>query len=179
MKQPVLHSAKLQLRPLSLADAELVQVLAGDERIADTTASIPHPYPEGAAVAWLQGVALQREQGTGLSYAICREDRLLGVISLLKIAQGTAELGYWVGVPHWGKGIASEAVACLLDYVQQARLLAQLKARVLARNRASCRVLERNGFEHTDTQCTRCGYRQQEEATHYYSLWLERQPCAD
>ena len=48
---PRLTTKRLVLRPLTLADAADVQRLAGEREIAETTATIPHPYPDGAAEA--------------------------------------------------------------------------------------------------------------------------------
>ena len=52
-EQPVLHDERLMLRPLTLADAPIVERLAGEKDVASTTRLIPHPYPPGMAEQWI------------------------------------------------------------------------------------------------------------------------------
>jgi RimJ/RimL family protein N-acetyltransferase len=144
-----------------------VQDLAADERIADTTANIPHPYPEGEAERWLASVAERTEAGTLRAFAITTSDAdvLKGVISLMDLDEASAEVGFWVGVPHWGQGLAGGALGQLCTLAKDELGLESLRARVLARNPASARVLERNGFACIERATARCGYRQQAEPT--------------
>jgi ribosomal-protein-alanine N-acetyltransferase len=170
--QATLLTDELVLRPPQTADASAIQLLAGDERIADTTANIPHPYPDGAAHDWLREVAAATLAGDQLVYAItlAREAQLVGIVSLMDINDAEAELGYWIGVPYWGRGIATGAVACLLEHAFSQMGLRRIHARVLSRNPASARVLLRLGFTHTGTAINTCGYRRQREPTEYYQL---------
>ena len=172
MPQATLLSDKLILRALRTSDAPAIQVLAGDERIADTTANIPHPYPEGAAQHWLREVTEKMAQGEQAAFAITSvgDDELLGSISLMDIRDGEAELGYWVGVPYWGRGIASAAVQRLVRHAFQDLRLRRLRARVLARNLASATVLLRQGFRHVESKSSTCGYRRQQEPTDFFEL---------
>ncbi len=172
MKQPELIGEGLLLRALCLADAPDIQRLAGDERIADTTASIPHPYPDGEAERWLASVAADTEAATKCVYAITLVDsgELAGCVSFMDIADGEAEIGYWVGVPYWGRGIATRAVHSMLDYGLGDMGLRRIHARVLTRNKGSGKVLQKLGFTHLGNQPTTCGYRQQEEPCDYYEI---------
>ncbi len=172
MTQPQLIGEGLRLRALCLTDAPAIQRLAGDQRIADTTANIPHPYPDGEAERWLASVAADTEAGTKLAYAITVADsgELAGCVSFMDIADGEAEIGYWVAVPYWGRGIATRAVRSLLDYGLGDMGLRRVHARVLSRNEASGKVLLNLGFTHLGNQPTTCGYRQQEEPCDYYEL---------
>jgi hypothetical protein len=85
--------------------------LAGDRLIAETTLTIPHPYPPGAAGRGSPpprgGGARQRAPA---SPGRCEDGALLGAIGLgVEPEHGRAEIGYWIGVPYWGSGYATEA----------------------------------------------------------------------
>lgn len=102
MPQPVLETDRLLLRPYVAADAADVQRLAGDRRIADTTANIPHPYPDGAAERWIAGLAPAFEEGSRVAFAVTLRGtgELAGTIDLHAVSRehARAELGYWIAV---------------------------------------------------------------------------------
>ncbi len=146
---PSLESKRLLLRPFVPADATTIQLLASDKRIAATTLSIPHPYPEGAAANWLAQQAKLIDQAKLLPFAITRKTdaELLGVVSLHpNSAHDKAELGYWLGVPYWGQGYTSEAAARVLAYGFEVLKLNRIHAHCFAENSASKRVLEKIGM---------------------------------
>jgi len=96
------------LRPFDTGDAAIVQRLAGERAVADTTAIIPHPYRDGMAEAWIAGHDAERSAGTQYIYAIARaeDDQLVGAIALRPIATAQENLGYWIGREFWGRGYA-------------------------------------------------------------------------
>lgn len=133
-----------------MSDAVAVTRLAGHRRIADTTQEIPHPYDEAMAERWIASHRARIEDRALVPYAITLVDdhRLVGAISLtLEPAYTRAELGYWIGVPFWGRGFATEAAALLLNYGFDRLGLRRIHAQYLARNPASGRVLEKLGFK--------------------------------
>jgi RimJ/RimL family protein N-acetyltransferase len=148
--QPVLDTPRLLLRPFVPADAPEVQRLAGDARVAETTLAIPHPYPDGAAAAWIASHAAGWADGSEISWAIVRREdgALLGAAALMGInaRHASAELGYWVGHEHWGLGYASEAARALAAFADGQLGLSRVVGRCLARNPASARVLEKAGL---------------------------------
>ena len=168
--QPSLASENLILRAFVAEDADRVQLLAGEEKIADTTATIPHPYPEGTARRWIAETLEKWAAGESASFAItlAPDGELTGAISLLHIEDGAAELGYWVGVPYWGRGIATRAVRSVVACGFEQLGLKRIHARVLSRNKASAKVLLRQGFIHIGNESTSCGYRREEAPTDYY-----------
>ena len=148
MSRPTLTTHRLVLRPFTVADAPEVNRLVGDRRIADTTLNIPHPYDESMAVAWIGTHAEAAERGDSMPLAITAHDgSLVGAIALaISRAHQRAELGYWIGVPHWGRGYATEAAAAMVDYAFRTLGLRRVVAHCLSRNVASARVMEKIGM---------------------------------
>ena len=147
--QPDLLTTRLRLRPFVVADAPLVQALAGVREVADTTSNVPHPYPDGAAEAWIATHGPAWAAGTGVSYAVTEAagGALVGAVGLvLTPAQAGAELGYWVGVPAWGRGYATEAAAALCGYALATLGVHRIEARHFVRNPASGRVMQKLGM---------------------------------
>ena len=148
--QPSLRSPRLLLRPYVLADAPTVQRLAGDRRVAEPTAAIPHPYPEHAAESWISTHPELFASRKGVSFAIIVESNteLVGTVSLLDVAaaHARAEVGYWVGVQHWGQGYCTEALGLLVQFAEEHFGLTQLVGRCVASNISSARVMEKVGF---------------------------------
>lgn len=146
--QPSLETARLILRPFQYTDGADVERLAGDRAIADTTKHIPHPYPEGAAAVWIATHADLWAAGTGAPFAIVERatEALIGGIGLvIHNASRSAEMGYWIGVPYWNKGYASEAARALLAFGFGLGLH-RIHAHHLARNPASGRVMQKIGM---------------------------------
>ncbi len=151
MHQPTIDSTRLILRPFRLDDAFSVQKLAGDKLIAATTANIPHPYPNGAAEAWIKAHPENWERGESATFAIQLKGlrKVIGAISLMDIATDSAEIGYWVGVPYWGNGYCSEAVSALVAFAISGLALRCVTAMHLQSNPASGKVLQKCGFSCT------------------------------
>jgi RimJ/RimL family protein N-acetyltransferase len=154
--QPFLDSSRLLLRPYTLADAPEVQRLASDRRVAEPTAAIPHPYPAGAAQAWIATHADIFSSRRGVSYAVILKSttQLVGTVSLLDVSSvhARAEVGYWVGFDFWGRGLCAEALACLLDFGYSYFAITRFIGRCVGSNPASARVLEKCGFNREGVQ---------------------------
>jgi [ribosomal protein S5]-alanine N-acetyltransferase len=153
---PRLQSERLELRPFSAHDALVVEHLAGAREVADTTLTIPHPYPIGSAADWIATHPAAWAEGVCLTLAICARADVrtpLGAISL-KISQTHlhGELGYWIGVSHWGQGYATEAARTLTGYAFTALGLHRVQGRHFTRNAASGRVLQKVGMQHEGVQ---------------------------
>lgn len=145
-----LTTDRLDLRPLEPADAPFIQRLAGMREVALNTLRIPHPYPDGAAEEFIQHCA----EGSDVHFAITlHEDTgLIGVISLLMRRENDrAEIGYWIGVPFWGRGYATEAAGAVLGHGFETLKLNRIYAACFARNAASARVLQKIGMRHEGT----------------------------
>lgn len=154
MQQPVLHGRRLTLRPFVSSDAATVERLAGAREVADTTLSIPHPYPPGAATAWIESHAVQWAKRRGVAYAIMlpSTDELVGAISLVVVPDhAQAEIGYWIGVEYWNQGYCSEAGRILVRFGFDTLKLHRIEGRHLMRNPASGRVLTKIGMRQEGT----------------------------
>ena len=159
MEQPTLQTDRLLLRPFEMTDASAVQALAGERAIADTTLNIPHPYEDGMAEEWIASHAEQFRDGSGVVFAVTDREQhhLVGAISLRIEAEfRKAELGYWIGVPFWNKGYATEAAARLVEFGFNDLDLNRIAAQHLSRNPASGRVMQKIGmcYEGTMLQAT-------------------------
>jgi len=140
----MLKTERLVLRPLTMADAPELQRLVGAREVALNTLRIPHPYPEGAAEAWIA------KQGTTpeIVFAIEQQGQLIGAIGLSpEPDHDRAELGYWIGVPFWGRGFATEAARAMVRFAFDEQALHRVTATVFSRNAASARVLEKIGMQ--------------------------------
>ncbi len=149
--QPILRTQRLVLRPFCLEDAPTVQHLAGARAVADTTANIPHPYPDGAAERWISTHSTRFAAGEAAIFAITLlpSGELIGAIGL-EIARehARAELGYWVGMPYWNQGYCTEAGRAFVEYAFRTLGLHRVHAAHFRRNPASGRVLQKIGMRY-------------------------------
>jgi ribosomal-protein-alanine N-acetyltransferase len=148
-----METERLVLRPFRLEDATEVQRLCGAREIAAGTLMIPHPYPDGAAEAWIAGHAEAFDRGAvELAIETRADAALIGAIGLnLEREHERAELGYWIGVPYWRRGYATEAARAMLDYAFAERGLNRVYAFHITHNPASGRVLQKLGMTHDGT----------------------------
>ena len=147
-ERPTLRTARLVLRPFALSDADEVQRLAGDERIAATTLNVPHPYEDGMAEEWISTHQPRFEAGTLRNFAITLADsgELVGVVGIeIDPQTQIGELGYWIGVPYWSNGYCTEAAREVVRYGFSIGLK-RIHAHFMATNLASGRVMEKLGM---------------------------------
>jgi len=143
-----LLAGSVALRHFTAADAPRVQLLAGEREVAESTALIPHPYPDGAAAAWIATHESARATGTEFTYAITEsgEDVLIGAIGLRPGPSEHESFGYWIGRPYWNRGYATAAAQAIIVLAFEWLDLDELTASHLARNAASGRVMEKCGM---------------------------------
>lgn len=146
---PTFQTRRLILRAFLPQDAPDVQRLAGERAIAATTASIPHPYPDGVAEAWIAAQPELRARAESLVFAVTQlqDGRLIGAVGLgLRLEHSHAELGYWIGHPYWGHGYCTEAAAEILRFAFETLRLHRIYAVHFAGNPASGRVMQKLGM---------------------------------
>ncbi|WP_217597820.1 GNAT family N-acetyltransferase [Cohnella sp. GbtcB17] len=146
-----MYTDRLKLRLVEPVDAEPMELLINDKEIARTTLGIPHPYPSGAAAAFIRRRQEAAEKGEGFSFSVL--DRLsetfMGIVGLrIDPAHHHAELAYWLGRAHWNQGYCSEAAQCVLRFALQDLKLHRIWAAAMTRNPASFRVMEKMGMKH-------------------------------
>lgn len=153
MRQEI-GTERLVLRQLTLSDAKAFSELAGDYDIAKMTGSIPHPFPLFSAEFKIMYLRRQAQRGLAYPYAITRDGKdLIGVIDLFRGTPDAAlEIGYWVGKPYWGKGLATEAAQAIINEAKNTLGVCALMAGAYADNPASLHVLEKLGFKPTGNE---------------------------
>ena len=137
----------VRIRRIEVADADAIERYAGDARIA-ATSHVPHPYPKGGGVSFVRAAISAWRSGSERTFAVTVDGELAGLISLMNIncLHASAQVGYWIGVPYWGAGVATEALRLVVRVGFDELRLVELAAGCLDMNPASARVLEKNGF---------------------------------
>ncbi|WP_271605643.1 GNAT family N-acetyltransferase [Bradyrhizobium sp. CCBAU 11434] len=141
-----LLTRRLRLRTPQIDDADAIQSIVADPRVALTTASIPHPYPEGGAkgfVLHVRGVASRERRN--LVMTLRESDELIGMVGY-QTKELEAELAYMVSPTHWGLGYASEACKEIVAHIFNATEAKAVIARAMTENKASEAVLSKAGL---------------------------------
>ena len=129
------------IRPWRLDDLESLLRHADNPRVSQYLRdAFPSPYTRTDGEQWL-AIASADEDRTGL--AIEGDGVAVGGIG---VRRRCGEIGYWLGEPYWGRGIATEAVGAMTAWGIERFDLVRVEAQVYAPNAASARVLEKNGF---------------------------------
>ncbi len=138
----------ITIRPLQTSDKAILAQLANNKNIWDNLRDyIPFPYEEHDAGSF---ITRTKEENPKQTFGITYKGHLSGIVGLVvqeDVYQGSAEIGYWVGEPYWGNGIATKAVELITEYGFDQLALHRIYAGVFAYNTASIKVLEKNGFK--------------------------------
>jgi [ribosomal protein S5]-alanine N-acetyltransferase len=146
---PRLETERLVVRPMTLDDAPRLQALINHPDVARYTSSIPWPYPEGAAIEYLNAVVPDYRKHGKLTFAVVPREagELCGGAGLVvDFRNRKAELGYWIGIDYQGRGYATEAARAVLGFGFERAGLRRIHARVFSGNPRSSRVLEKIGM---------------------------------
>ena len=134
--------------PLKRADMGLIELYAGDERVARMTTSFPHPIPPGMVDAFVSRAMEDAREEDVWVIDGSKSDAadLMGLIALKRMDREQSEISYWVAPPYWHTGLASDAVQALVE----ANPLGNhtMFASVFQDNPASARVLTHCGFQY-------------------------------
>ena len=139
--------SRCRLRPFREGDRASIARYANNRRIwINLRDRFPHPYTPADADAWIRRVALH---GPPTQCAIEVAGEAVGGIGITlqeDVHRRSAELGYWLGEPFWGRGIMSEAVPAFTTYAFATCDLCRIYATVFEWNPASARILEKAGY---------------------------------
>lgn len=141
---------KISIRPWKREDApELAETMSNPKVQANLRDGLPYPYTEKDALEYIDAMLAADPQST-FAFAVDLDGRAVGSIGAFRkdnIHRRTAEVGYYVGEPYWGKGIMTEALKLLCDYIFANTDILRLYAEPFAYNAGSRRVLEKCGFQ--------------------------------
>ncbi|HFC09860.1 MAG TPA: N-acetyltransferase [Chloroflexi bacterium] len=154
MTIPPLTTERLRLRPFTEDDIPTLARLANDRAVAKTT-TIPFPYTEAHARAWIATHAPAAERGERLVWAIteAHTGQLMGAIELRFLtARHVGELAYWLGKAFWGQGYTTEAARAVLAYGFGKAGLYRIQAQHFHTNPASGRVMQKIGMTYEGTR---------------------------
>ena len=151
----ILETERLILRPWVDADAESLYEYAKDERVGPAAGWLPHGSVEESREI-IRTVLSEPE-----TYAVClKEDNravgsiglMAGAESMLDLPANEGEIGYWIGVPFWGRGLIPEAVRELIRYAFEELGLETLWCGYFDGNEKSKRCQEKCGFVYHHTK---------------------------
>jgi RimJ/RimL family protein N-acetyltransferase len=139
--------SNISLKPWQKDDASALAAQFNNVNIWNNLRDyVPHPYTIEDAERFIEA---QSSISPAQNLAIIHNEELAGGIGILlkeDIYRMNVELGYWVAESFWGKGIATEAVRLMTEYVFANFTINRIVAEVFEYNKSSMRVLEKNGY---------------------------------
>ena len=143
-----------KIRKWKLSDAKDLSVAVSNKKIQDNLRNgLPYPYLEQDGIDYISSMLSANEDET-FAFAITLYDKVIGSIAVFRqqnIHRQTAEMGYYIAEEYWGKGIMTEAVKQICEYVFKHSDILRIYAEPFAHNMGSCRVLEKAGFQYEGT----------------------------
>lgn len=143
----VVMSERFGLRAPRPSDLDALVSELGDPGVTATLPDAPHPLSEADASDWLDEASRDDLLRVVITDA---EDVLLGAVDLwlgTGSRQGTAQIRFWLGRTHWGKGIMSDVAPRVLSHAFGALKLVKVEASVFQNNPQALRILEKNHFQ--------------------------------
>ena len=145
---------KCRIRKWKLSDAKDLAAALSNKKVQDNLRDgLPYPYTEQDGKEFISAM-LSADESETFAFAITVDNMVIGSIGIFRqgnIHRQTAELGYYIAEEYWGKGIMTEAVKQICEYVFGDSDIIRIYAEPFAYNIASCRVLEKAGFQYEGT----------------------------
>lgn len=143
-----------RIRKWELSDAINLAAALSNKKVQDNLRDgLPYPYTEQDGTDYISEM-LSADENETFAFAITVNEKVVGSIGIFRqgnIHRQTAELGYYIAEEYWGKGIMTEAVKQICGYVFDKSDIIRIYAEPFAYNAASCRVLEKAGFQYEGT----------------------------
>lgn len=137
------------IRKWRRTDAAALAAAVNNRKILDQLRDgLPYPYTVEDAEAYIDAM-LSADANETYAFAIAVEDQAVGSIGVFRrknIHFRTAEMGYYLAEPYWGRGLMTRAVKQACGFTFERTDIVRIFAEPFARNAASCRVLEKAGF---------------------------------
>lgn len=143
-----------KIRKWELSDAADLAAAVSNKKIQDNLRDgLPYPYTEQDGADYISAM-LSADENETFAFAVTVDGKAIGSIGVFRqsnIHRQTGELGYYIAEAYWGKGIMTEAVKQICEYVFRSSNIIRIYAEPFACNIASCRVLEKAGFQYEGT----------------------------
>ena len=140
---------EVRLRPWRIEDAPAVAEMMNNPHILKNLRDgIPYPYTRSDGETFIRGM-LQADPNRTFAFAVTADSRVVGSVGIFRqgnIHFRTAELGYYIAEPFWGRRIGTQAVRLACRTVLKQTDILRIFAEPFANNTGSCRVLEKSGF---------------------------------
>ena len=152
-----------QIRQWQLSDAPALAKAISNLNVQNNLRDgLPYPYTEKDAEDYINAM-LSSDKNNTFAFTIVCDGVAVGSIGAFRgvnVHRLTAELGYYISEEYWNKGVATQAVNLLCEYVFNNSDIVRIFAEPFADNAASCRVLEKAGFRFEGTlrrNAIKCG----------------------
>ncbi len=145
MEACILEADSCLMRPLQTLDIARIRCYASAIEIAENT-FVPHPYPAAAASEFVETARENWRINEAFVFAIVEKSTgaFTGVMGIHpKAAHNYAEVGYWIGKPFWGRGLASAALRLIIEFGFERLQLNRIEAGHFPHNPASGRVMQK------------------------------------
>ena len=129
--------------------ARLAEMLNNRKILNNLRDGLPYPYTEKDAEEYIVSM-LAADKTKTFAFAITVDNQVVGSIGVFRcdnIHSRTAEMGYYIGEPYWGRGLGTSAVTQVCQYIFEHTDIIRIFAEPFAYNIGSCRVLEKAGFQ--------------------------------
>lgn len=143
-----------KIKKWELSDASELAAALSNKKVQDNLRDgLPYPYTEQDGKGYISAM-LSADENDTFAFAIAVDNKVVGSIGIFRqgnIHRQTGELGYYIAEEYWGKGIMTEAVKQICEYVFEKSDIIRIYAEPFSYNIASCRVLEKAGFQYEAT----------------------------